>query len=498
MLSFLMCFTSIIPSFAYDYDINEKGNSIENIEYQNTEDENFTNATNVFAELGSEYKVTIPKTIVLSGIDKKADYYVKVEGDIAGYETVNVVPDSTVNLYTKNKNSQVGTITQDKASWKFDNFDTDANGQITAQGLTAGKWSGTFNFNINLDSHEELVLGDLVLPPVGFYATSPAQASASQVVNAKIGDSGNIDIVYNGKDVAKDSTITSSNEDVVKVDKNRLTAVGEGTSTVTVEYDTAKSGNDEGIKSYSFNVKVTKDGEPITLAAGLYDENDNLIKSWDELVSLGLDVEKGYSNAYHSSYYKKYSSSGYSVFTKNNLSGKLVIPDSVTTIGSYAFCECTSLTSVTIPNSVTTIGDWAFAYCNSLTSITIPNSVTAIGERAFGSCTNLTSITILNSVTIIGINAFAGCTSLTSVTIPSSVITIGGAAFYNCTSLTSIVIPDSVTTIGERAFSGCKSLTSVTYNGTKAQWNTIQKGTDYNYNIPTSCVVHCTDGDTTF
>ena len=89
MLAALMCFTSIIPSFAYDYDIDEKGNSVEEVEYQNTEDEDYTNVTNVFAEIGSEYKVTIPKTIVLSGVTKSADYYVKVEGDIAGYETVS-------------------------------------------------------------------------------------------------------------------------------------------------------------------------------------------------------------------------------------------------------------------------------------------------------------------------------------------------------------------------------------------------------------------------
>ena len=162
MLAALMCFTSIIPSFAYDLD--EKGNSTESVEYQNTEDEDYTNVTNVFAEIGSEYKVTIPKVIVLSGVTKSADYYVKVEGDIAGYETVNVVPDENVVLYTKNKASQTGTITQDKTSWHVSDFDVNANGKVLADGLTAGKWSGVFNFYINMDSHEEYVLGDIILP----------------------------------------------------------------------------------------------------------------------------------------------------------------------------------------------------------------------------------------------------------------------------------------------------------------------------------------------
>ncbi len=115
ILSGLMI-TSVLPTFAYEKDVNN--NSIESVKYQNTDDEDYTKQTNVFSELGSEYSVTIPKTIVLSGIDKKASYYVKVEGDIAGYETINVIPDEPVDLHTKNKDMQVGIVTQDKTAWK--------------------------------------------------------------------------------------------------------------------------------------------------------------------------------------------------------------------------------------------------------------------------------------------------------------------------------------------------------------------------------------------
>ena len=183
-----------------------------------------------------------------------------------------------------------------------------------------------------------------------------------------------------------------------------------------------------------------------------------------------------------------------------------MIPDSVTSIGSYVFDGCTSLTSVTIPDSVTSIGysafsgclleyvkmgagltfipssliqedtlkefiigdsvtrisDSAFNGCTSLTSVTIPDSVTSIGWGAFRDCSGLTSVTIPDSVTSIGWGAFSGCTSLTSVTIPDSVTTIGDEAFHGCTGLTSVTIPDSVTSIGYSAFSGCTGLTSVT------------------------------------
>ena len=114
------------------------------------------------------------------------------------------------------------------------------------------------------------------------------------------------------------------------------------------------------------------------------------------------------------------------------------IPDSVTTIGGYAFAGCDSLTSVNIPDSVTSIGEYAFYSCDSLTSVNIPDSVTTIGEYAFGYCKSLTSVNIPDSVTEIGECAFAVCASLTSVTIPDSVTSIGERAFYKCTSLTSV------------------------------------------------------------
>ena len=171
------------------------------------------------------------------------------------------------------------------------------------------------------------------------------------------------------------------------------------------------------------------------------------------------------------------------------------IPDdgSVTKIDSYAFNDCSSLTSIDIPDSVTIIGAYAFAECGSLTSIEIPDSVTSIGYEAFRNCSSLTSINIPNSVTSIGSGAFYCCSSLTSITIPDSVTSIGNYAFSYCSSLASITIPDSVTKIGYGAFSYCSSLTDINYSGTKEQWATVNP--ENTASIPTGCVVHCTDGD---
>ena len=140
----------------------------------------------------------------------------------------------------------------------------------------------------------------------------------------------------------------------------------------------------------------------------------------------------------------------------------LVIPNSVTSIGSSAFSGCSGLTSVTIPNSVESIEYGAFYDCSGLTSVTIGNSVTSIGDLAFCGCFGLTSVTIGNSVTSIGNDAFCGCYGLTSVTIPNSVTSIGGEAFFGCFGLTSVTIGNSVESIGVNAFNGCSGLTSVT------------------------------------
>ena len=206
----------------------------------------------------------------------------------------------------------------------------------------------------------------------------------------------------------------------------------------------------------------------------------------------------------------------------NNIEQDLIIPDDVTSIGSWAFHGCHSLTSVTVPDNVTSIGNEAFSNCTGLTSATIGNGVTKIYDNTFKDCNNLTRVTIGNGVTSIEEGALRGCSSLESITIPfigesktasnrykqvfgyifgyimktndsssvpgatlqydvydagnryffyyipsniKSVIVTGGnipsCAFKNCSSLTNVVIPNDATNIGESAFYNCNGLTSI-------------------------------------
>lgn len=198
--------------------------------------------------------------------------------------------------------------------------------------------------------------------------------------------------------------------------------------------------------------------------------------------------------------YRTTSSTECEVIYKKDYSGDIIIPSSVqftsklfsvTAIGDSAFYRCNKVTSVTLPNSIKSIGEYAFFNC-PITSIEIPNHIISIGTSAF-CLSNLASVNIPNSVVSIGSHAFLGC-EMTSVIIPRSVNNLGYGVFQRCNNLISIhvdndntiydsrddcnaiietssntliegcnstVIPKSVTTIGQRAFCERSNITTI-------------------------------------
>lgn len=186
-------------------------------------------------------------------------------------------------------------------------------------------------------------------------------------------------------------------------------------------------------------------------------------------------------------------------------SKKSIIPNYVTSISSYAFCNLTNLISIVVPNNITSIGHGAFYGCASLESMTLPfigsclddeenpnfgyifggedysydvayfgnsyipstlTSVTItggtfVGENAFRGCSYITNIKLPNTITSIATRSFYGCKNLTELDIPISVNLIGRSAFEGCTSLTTINIPSNVTNISQSLFEDCSNLTSI-------------------------------------
>lgn len=162
-----------------------------------------------------------------------------------------------------------------------------------------------------------------------------------------------------------------------------------------------------------------------------------------------------------------------------------VIPETVVSIGDYAFAYRKNLSEIAIPSSVTAIGSYAFANCENLKTIEVSQSVKSIQSCVFKSCVSLTKATWrtlvsvpdsvfencsaltdvkLSNVTKIGERAFSGCIGLKEIILPQSLTEIGEYAF-NKTALASITLPQSIDKVGNGWFSDCKYLETVNFDG---------------------------------
>lgn len=208
---------------------DENGNSVAEVHEEVDVTTDSTSTTNVYAELGKEFLVTIPKSLTLDGTTKKGAYTVEVEGDIAGTDVVKVVPDETFALKSTGLNDVTANIEQDKTEWGYDEILEDSavigNGEIDAQGLTAGAWEGTFNFNINLEEDG-----------TGTETESKLTLSADDVAMGT-GESVQVNAYLDGELANDKVEWTSDNENITVTDglvETKASAQVGDTATVTV------------------------------------------------------------------------------------------------------------------------------------------------------------------------------------------------------------------------------------------------------------------------
>ena len=156
---------------------------------------------------------------------------------------------------------------------------------------------------------------------------------------------------------------------------------------------------------------------------------------------------------------------GTNAFFNNDTVTSVVIPDTVVRIGSSAFASLGAIERVAIPNSVTHIGRAAFQACPELQSVVVPDSVQTLERGTFQSCSKLAKVVLGNGITHLDLRTFENCRSLESIKIGNEVTTIDREVFMNCQSLKTIVIPGKVASLGSMVFCDCRFLETLIFQG---------------------------------
>ena len=171
------------------------------------------------------------------------------------------------------------------------------------------------------------------------------------------------------------------------------------------------------------------------------------------------------------------------------------VPYGVSEIENYAFQYCEKITNIVVPDTVTIVGTGAFAHCHNLREITLGPNTKKIPGWLFMDCPALGQITIPNSVKRLGIGAFAQCTSLKEVHLPDTLQAINGQCFADCVSLENIFLPISVKSVGDGAFDGCRNLVAINVDENNAK---LSSENGLLYNKYQSQLIRCPENSRSF
>lgn len=385
-----------------------------------------TSETTVYADIDTEYTVTLPKVAKLDKATKDSDYTVKVQGDIAGTDSIIVEPETSFAMHTNGKDDITATVSQTKTKFEASEITGDGAteaGKIAAPGLTAGSWNGSFNFNVQLQK------------TAGLYKTDGSIVTWQKLLDdgtLKVQD-GELTSGYTGSTNTSASALTGTlaiDDSVTSLGENALANCENLTGIVIPDsVTTMKNGA-------LMQTGITE----LTIPASVTTLESNAITLMQNLITLTVNCSGETFDASCLS-------------TANKL-------DTVTFNGSYKELGSlydTKIKYIKLPKDLENVP----AFLNSnLEAIVLQSKIKTL--KSFSGSKSLRSIDLSHTELVeIPESCFHDCTSLTDVKLPDTLKTIKRASFGNCEALT-LTVPDTVTEIGNFAFLNVKQ---VTYHG---------------------------------
>lgn len=478
---------------------------------------NGSEETSVYAEIGSHYEITIPKSITLDGEQKTGSYSVAVVGDIPGSQVVSVVPDTSFTMSSHKIDDATALATQDKTLWRYsDMLPTDpvvAAGEIDATAISAGEWDGKLNFNTELREHDcdsdsspttmttdvpwvNTSNGTYQFIQNGTTWTSNNKAMKSSSATSTWTIDLEEDTEYSFKykvssepdydrlSIVLDGTYIIDSISGAGSEETYTTTLTAGSHTLTAYYNKNRSGDENEDKAYIVleDAAVAVPGHTCDICGtpGVHSYSST-ITTEPTCTETGI---KTFTCACGSSYTTVISALGHDyddgVITTEPTCTSVGIKTYTCTRCGASYTEEISVAHTAVDGICTVCGERVPGLYNEYGVMTaswdelLDDDIISVYDGMFqskpdgwGAHINTSAdylvgrLVIADDVTSLSSYALYVCPGLVDVDIPDSVTSIGQSAFEGCTSLTSIEIPDSVTNIETDAFSD-SGLTSIT------------------------------------
>lgn len=362
--------------------------------------------------VNGKIQVGVPTTIIIDGKPDSHGYYIgeasgKVKGNISGSTIINVVPDAEVTLQSQGKADVTAPIEQDYTQFVVSTSEYSGekvNKHVTpsfndkavfdvsvkTKDLSAGSWSGSFNYNISVTDTSKAALGRRITSwnisatqadDVWMTYYQPTRAAATR---------GSTQVA-----TYEDGTVVISGTGNMEEDVNRLfydleAMSVEGNRIVWEEYPEVLTEEE-----YATLLEYIEEGTAVFKFVGAANSQRT-----ETIMRLPAEIREIANKGVDSFF--KVKREDYKIFAPKSV----IIENGVTNISNRAFSTCNEIETLTIGESVTTIGTCAFQNCMSIKSIDLPESVTTIGSLAFVACNKATDIYLKGNITAIGARAF--------------------------------------------------------------------------------------------